>query len=500
MKKLTLFLVLGLIFGSVLTTSAQTIDVSALQAQIKALLAQITGLQVQIDQAQGGDTTKWCHTFNTNLGIGNKNSEVISLSQALSKENIPGFVYTGGDVADFDEEMASAVSAFQQKYTSEILTPSGLKYPTGFVGKSTRAKLNSLYGCGTVVPPQQSFTGFLQARDTNIADIYMWGTHTLTVSQKVNCIKAPCPSMPNISYKVKATNDEVYQQLKKYEGNNVTIWGAYEYMNIEGGFYGVIAKSVELTGGYSESIKVLSPNGGEAWTKGTTQTIKWQDNISGGCPPGSSAYGLYCMPPAPRYYDIKLEMYAPYPASCSGDACTMMYREPYIIAKNVDTTSYNWSVGKVLDNTVSDGSYTVMVCLAGSQSQCDSSDSYFKITSDSATNKPPVISGVSGPTSLPVNYSGVWTVKAYDPENGNLNYYVVWGDEEQMYLDNTGTSASPTTKSIQQSATFSHYYSKAGVYNPTFVVNDDKGNSAKTSISVNVGGWYGVNPTGGVPQ
>jgi hypothetical protein len=498
MKKLTLFLVLGLVFGSVLTTSAQTIDVSALQAQIKALLSQVTQLQAQIDQAQG-DTTKWCHTFNTNLGIGNKSSEVISLSQALSKENIPGFVYTGGDVADFDEEMASAVSAFQQKYTSEILTPSGLKYPTGFVGKSTRAKLNALYGCGTVVPPQQSFTGFLQARDTNIADIYMWGTHTLTVSQKVNCIKAPCPSMPNVSYKVKAANDEVYQQLKKYENNNVTIWGTHEYMNIEGGFYGVIAKSVELTGDYSESIKVLSPNGGETWTKGTTQTIKWQDNFPVQCPVGAT-----CMP-APKYYDIKLE---PYVASyCNGNACTApaIYAIPYTIAKNVYGTSYNWSVGKVLDDNalVSDISYTIKVCQTDTNTNtntCDSSDSYFKITSDSATNKPPVISGVSGPTSLPVNYSGIWTVKAYDPENGSLNYYVVWGDEEQMYLDNTGTSVSPTAKSIQQSATFSHYYSKAGVYNPTFVVNDDKGNSAKTSISVNVGGWFGVNPTGDVPQ
>ena len=44
-------------------------------------------------------------------------------------------------------------------------------------------------------------------------------------------------------------------------------------------------------------------------------------------------------------------------------------------------------------------------------------------------NKPPVISGFSGPTTLAVNASGTWTIQASDHENQSLSYSVRWGDE-----------------------------------------------------------------------
>ncbi|KKT57055.1 MAG: hypothetical protein UW49_C0008G0017 [Candidatus Giovannonibacteria bacterium GW2011_GWB1_44_23] len=40
----------------------------------------------------------------------------------------------------------------------------------------------------------------------------------------------------------------------------------------------------------------------------------------------------------------------------------------------------------------------------------------------SSSNLPPVISGVSGPTTLNTGQSGTWTVTARDPENGPLSY------------------------------------------------------------------------------
>ncbi|MBI1866227.1 MAG: hypothetical protein HYS02_00470, partial [Candidatus Staskawiczbacteria bacterium] len=55
----------------------------------------------------------------------------------------------GRQVLNFDERLASAVSEFQEKYASEILAPYGLKRGTGYVGPSTRKKLNTLYGCKT---------------------------------------------------------------------------------------------------------------------------------------------------------------------------------------------------------------------------------------------------------------------------------------------------------------------------------------------------------------
>ncbi|MEK7088633.1 MAG: peptidoglycan-binding protein [Patescibacteria group bacterium] len=129
-----------------------------LQAQINALVAQIQQLQSQLAQ-QGGITQRWCYDFNQNLKFGDggsgalaKEQDIVNLQTALEKEGfqIDDSEKKGGSV--FDESTASAVSAFQEKYRSEILTSYRLKYPTGFVGKATRAKLNSLYGCGVIQP------------------------------------------------------------------------------------------------------------------------------------------------------------------------------------------------------------------------------------------------------------------------------------------------------------------------------------------------------------
>ena len=96
----------------------------------------------------------------------------------------------------------------------------------------------------------------------------------------------------------------------------------------------------------------------------------------------------------------------------------------------------------------------------------------------------PVISGVSGPQSLNVNETGTWTVNATDSSNGNLSYSVNWGD--MMVYGNGASTISPQYL-VQQSATFTHAYSYAGNFSPTFTVTNVNGKSASTSLSVNVG-------------
>ena len=113
----------------------------------------------------------------------------------------------------------------------------------------------------------------------------------------------------------------------------------------------------------------------------------------------------------------------------------------------------------------------------------------------SSTSSSPVITGVSGPQSLNVNQQGTWSVAAYDVNGRNLSYSVNWGDYSQGYA---GISAQgmPST----QNSTFTHSYSQAGIYTPTFTVTSQNtiecvkapcpsnGGSAQTSLSVNVGG------------
>lgn len=119
---------------------------------IQSLMEQIKALQAQLIHLQNDSDTpsRWCYDFNHNLRIGDKGKEIIALHKALENDGFGPFDRGGDNFNAFEvftEETASAVVGFQEKYKDEILIPNNLKYGTGFVGKSTRAKLNQLYGC-----------------------------------------------------------------------------------------------------------------------------------------------------------------------------------------------------------------------------------------------------------------------------------------------------------------------------------------------------------------
>src|SRR3989338_2943219 len=390
--------------------------VSDIQAQINAILAQIKVLQAQLNAQTGVSNSSntsavstsgvpaatsgvFCHAWNRSLRIGDQNDDVTNLVRALIKENLLSadeMFQDGRTVLNFDERVASAVVAFQEKYAADILKPNNLSHGTGFVGVSTRAKLNRLYGCG----------------------------RTIQITEPT---KEP-------------------------------------------------------------SITVLSPNGGESWQKGTTQTIKWQDNRPVPVCQIDSTTGIGTCP-TPRLYDIKLapSYYPPFPP-CTGQICpAYAYREPYFIAKGVNDSPYNWGVGKVISTygsgeTAPDGAYTVQVCQTGTNT-CDSSDSYFKIVSQ-GTNLPPVVDGISGPPVLRIGESGTWSLKAHDPENSSLSYAVDCGD--RAFSDGVGSLPSPTV-AIQQNTSFIHSYAVAGTYTVKFTLTDNAGLTTQSSISVQVG-------------
>lgn len=153
-KKFILSLLLVCVLSMPFLAKAITID--ELKAQIAVLLSRVADLQKQIATLQSG-TNAWCHTFNTNLGIGSKGElfgDIHALNYILYKEGLKetcSIAWDGIDqecgVTGFNEQTASAIVGFQEKYANEILTPLGLKHGTGYVGNATRAKLNKLYGC-----------------------------------------------------------------------------------------------------------------------------------------------------------------------------------------------------------------------------------------------------------------------------------------------------------------------------------------------------------------
>jgi len=111
----------------VTTTTTTTVPTNP---TIASLMAQIASLQAQLRALQGGATC-----FNVNLKFGMKNNDIKLMQEKL------GVINTGY----FGPLTLSAVNSFQIKYRSEILDPLGLTNATGFVGTSTRAKLNALY-------------------------------------------------------------------------------------------------------------------------------------------------------------------------------------------------------------------------------------------------------------------------------------------------------------------------------------------------------------------
>jgi len=111
------------------------------QIIIQQLLAQIEDLKKQIADILGEKQT--CY-LNNNLYFGSSdNTDIRCLQEFLKAQGVA--IYPEGLVTgNFGSLTKLAVIRFQEKYSSEILSPIGLQNGTGFVGSATRQKINSL--------------------------------------------------------------------------------------------------------------------------------------------------------------------------------------------------------------------------------------------------------------------------------------------------------------------------------------------------------------------
>jgi peptidoglycan hydrolase-like protein with peptidoglycan-binding domain len=113
------------------------------QDLISQLLERIAILKQEIAKLLGQKSGS-CSQLDSNLysGIGN-NKDVKCLQEFLKNQGSD--IYPEGYVTgNFAGLTMQAVIRFQEKYKSEILTPLGLQNGTGYVGPSTRAKINQL--------------------------------------------------------------------------------------------------------------------------------------------------------------------------------------------------------------------------------------------------------------------------------------------------------------------------------------------------------------------
>ena len=232
----------------------------------------------------------------------------------------------------------------------------------------------------------------------------------------------------------------------------------------------------------NQGFKVYSPSQGEVWKPGQTYKIAWSqiwptlaptigDANSGFAPIGAVKITLH------KYISCLYE---------GPVRCLMAEPMPYVISEKTDNDGvFEWTIPASLEKSLT--SYSggkVIITVSAVDGGFSGRSGVFTIDSnddDSDDNKPPVINGISGPTTQQAGEIGTWTVKAYDLEGGNLSYSVVWGDEGAMTL---GGPTAPKMMMVQNTATFTHIYNSAGTYTPIFYVTDDRGQQAKTSMTI----------------
>ncbi|MCA9367576.1 hypothetical protein KC887_04945 [Candidatus Kaiserbacteria bacterium] len=130
------------------SAKAQTTD--ELQQMINDLLAQVAQLQGQVGQGATGAASGVCpFTWTRDLTSGSTGADVMKLQQFLNADPDTRVAAAGAGSVGMETEYygpatAAAVSKFQVKYRSEVLSPSGLVNPTAYFGPSSRAKANGL--------------------------------------------------------------------------------------------------------------------------------------------------------------------------------------------------------------------------------------------------------------------------------------------------------------------------------------------------------------------
>lgn len=299
---LSLF-VLSLIVGS-LTISLSSVEAFTTQefpAQITQFLTQSkvlrgTILQAQLAQAQAGGAAAWCHTFGASLHYGMSGVEIKALQTVLQKEgflqqeetNKEGLIY-------FGEKTASAAVEFKQKHKVKDVSLFNLKYSTGYyVGAKTREKLNSLYGCGNVVPGatlQQSNlsltslspssgpvgttvtlhgSGFTSTGNTIVFSSNTAGMSTGFSDRTSSDGKALTFVIPRlIAVGTSPTQPDFIVDLGDYQISVTNKNGRTSIQTF------TITTTVTPQATTQPSITVLSPNGGDKWEMGKTYDIVW---------------------------------------------------------------------------------------------------------------------------------------------------------------------------------------------------------------------------------
>lgn len=321
------------------------------------------------------------YSFSKDLSVGASGDDVTALQSWLISNGFDIPAVSSGAAARgyFGSQTKEAVRRFQEN--------EGLP-ATGYFGRLSRGRIHDRGGnrntdarspiingvdAPTVLTVGQTGTWTIRATDPNnnaLSYSIDWGE-----SPEYQTVACPtgysCTPLSGVAvapaFQQGSTFTHSYASARTYK---VTI---VVHNNI-----GLSARStatVKVLGTNAGSLNLISPNGGEVWTKGTMQTIQWT----------SPAYFRA------TYADISVIPYM----TCTNTPCPMYKLMTYPIAKNIsiNQNSFSWKVGDYIPEvmtmiyppvypTVPDGQYTVQICEVGGGT-CETSDRPFTIKSNS---------------------------------------------------------------------------------------------------------------------
>ncbi len=154
-KLFVAFVAVAMLFT--LATPAKAATEAELQKMINDLMAQVASLQGQMGSTGGSVASGVCpFTWTRTLTTGATGADVMKLQQFLNasadtRVSASGVGSVGMETEYYGPATAAAVSNFQMKYRSDILSPAGLVNPTGSFGPATMAKANALCASAPVV-------------------------------------------------------------------------------------------------------------------------------------------------------------------------------------------------------------------------------------------------------------------------------------------------------------------------------------------------------------
>ncbi len=421
----------------------------------------------------------FCRTFNANIGVGAKGDEVVKLKTALQLEGFGSFANQG----IFDEQTASAVTGFQQKYASEILAPLGLQFGTGFVGKSTRTKLNALYGC---VKPD---SGAIRVISPNGGEVFVKGEEE-QISWKN---KSPFADAWVALFLLKDKQELVFLR------QGLPLSGSYMWSVPETYCTGDVCGDFPLPVGNDYRIEARLYKGPALCVVGlcprptTPVTLLASDTSDASFTIMSSTSTN--QPPALAKVDGPASLQVGETGTWTiiandPESGSLSYRVVWgdeafaVTAPAQESMSLQTSQRATFTHSYANAGVYYPTFTVTDASGLSATRTLAVKVGNVSTNLPPSINGVSGPTVLKAGETGTWTVTAKDPENKSLRYAVSWGDAN---VGGTAAAESSLAPSVYtQTATFTHAYSSAGAYTITVSVYDDQNARAVTSISVNV--------------